>query len=106
MGRIGFGQHALPFGTNRMGQAVMDHFRGHHRDPAVPELRVVPLEEWTAESPGIHEGSETRRELRVVLQRLELALRERVIVGHVWPAVALADPKIGQQQGRGFSLHG
>ena len=106
MGRVGHGQYTLPFGLNILDQPVVDHLRGHHRDPAVTELRVVPLEEWTAEYPGIHGGSESIGELRVVLQRLELALRERVIVGHMRPAVALADPKIGQQQGRGLGFHG
>jgi len=54
-------------------------------------LVVVPGEEPLAEEAPLLDRAEAAGELRAVLQRLELSLREGVVVGHMGPAVGLFD---------------
>ena len=67
--------------------------------------RVVPLEKVDQETPGILHGPEPLRELRVVFQRLELALRIRVVIGDVRPAVGLGHPQVDGQKGHRHREH-
>ena len=68
-------------------------------------LGVVPGEEDVAVGAGVLDRAEARREVRPVLQRLELRLGERVVVGDVRPAVGLGDAQVGQQQRHGLGGH-
>ena len=60
-------------------------------------LVVVVAEEPVAEGPGVLDGTEALGERRAVFEGLELALAERVVVGHVRAGVAAADAQEGQQ---------
>ena len=61
----------------------MDVFRRHHGNAAVTVLLVVPGKERLAERPGVLDASKAVREVRPVLERLELRLRVRVVVAEV-----------------------
>jgi len=50
-------------------------------------------------------GAAAWREIGAVLQRLELRLGERVVVGDVRPRVALGDREVGQQEGHRLGCH-
>jgi hypothetical protein len=52
--------------------AEMDGRRGVEAEAGMAMLVVVPAEETLAESAGILDGAEPSRELRPVLERLEL----------------------------------
>src|SRR5258707_14701084 len=58
---------------------------------------VVPVEVVDAEAPSILERAEAVRKIRAVLHRLELALREGVVVRDVRPAVCLGDSQVSEQ---------
>jgi len=66
---------------------------------------VVPSKEWLAVGACVLDATEALGEVRSVLQRLELRLRERVVVRDVGPAVALGDIQIDQQRGHGLGAH-
>jgi hypothetical protein len=64
-------------------------------EPDLPELHCVrPLEEVKLNAPATLQGPEPVRELGIVLQRSELALRVQVVVGDVRPAVALTHRRL------------
>src|SRR5581483_9948237 len=69
-------------------------------------LAVVPVEEPPAEVARVLEGAEAVRELRSILERLELRLRVRVVVGDVGPAVRLGDAEIREEKPDGLRGHG
>ena len=62
-------QHAL-------GSMMMNVVRGEHRDAAMAMLGVVPREERSAEGDGGGDVVEAPREAGMVLQGLELRLRD------------------------------
>ena len=66
---------------------------------------VVPIEEAAAEASGVLDAAEALGELRLVLEGLEVAFGERVVVGDMRPVVRAGDAEIGEQQGGGFGLH-
>ena len=59
----------------------------HQADASVVMLFVLPGCEPSAECAGLVDGLEPFWELRLVFQRLEVGLRERVIVRDVRPAL-------------------
>ena len=61
-------------------------------------LVVLPSKELPAEFQGVLVAHEAFRERWPVLQGLELALREGVVVGDVRPAVGLGDPQRGREK--------
>ena len=65
-------------------------------------LVVVPVEELAAERARVLDALEAFRELRPVLERLELRFGVGVVVGDVRPAVGLGDAQIGEQEGDGL----
>ena len=83
-------QHAL-------GSMMMNVVRGEHRDAAMAMLGVVPREERSAEGDGGGDVVEATREAGMVLQGLELRLRERVVIGHLGAAQRARDPEVGEQ---------
>src|SRR5437879_6528179 len=68
-------------------------------------LGVVPGEEDVAVGSGILDRAEALRERRAVLQRLELRLRERVVIRDVRPGMGLGDAEVGQQEADGPGGH-
>jgi hypothetical protein len=67
-------------------------------------IMVVPGEELVAEHPGVFDAAEPLREVRRV-QRLELGLGVRVVVGAVRPGVAFGDAEVGEQEGDRLGGH-
>ena len=70
----------LAGGMNGVGLAVMNLVRGHQTDPGVVMVLIVPVEELTAEAFGVLDAAETLWEARLILQCLEVAFGERVVV--------------------------
>lgn len=68
-------------------------------------LFVVPGEETLAEAARVQQRAEALGKFRTVLQRLELTLRERIIVRDVGPAETPSDAEIGEQQRHWFGSH-
>src|SRR4051812_7225902 len=66
---------------------------------------IVPGEEAAAEVLGVLDAAEPAGKFRLVLQRLEVGLRERVVIGRVGPAVRPGDAEVGQHQGGGLGFH-
>jgi len=59
-------------------------------------LGVVPGEEPLTETSGGLDATKTIWELRPVLERFEVGLGERIVVGGVRLAVGFADAQVGQ----------
>jgi hypothetical protein len=70
MGGIGGGQDLSAGLVELDGMAVVDRLRGHHRDPGVAVLTVVPAEELLAERPRVLDGAEPSGEARPIFQAL------------------------------------
>ena len=80
----------------------MDHCWGQQAKTPVMMLVVLPVDELATKLQAMFHAGETVGELRLILHRLELALRERVVVGDVRPTVRLGDPQCGQKLGHGL----
>ena len=57
---------------------------------------IVPGKKLLAENPGVQDGTKTIGELGPVLERFEVGLGERIVIGVVRPAVGFGDSQIGQ----------
>ena len=90
---------------NGFNLAVMHLIRGHEADPGVVMVLVVPLEERAAETSGILDAAEAFGEARLVFQRLEVALGERIVIRRVRTIMRAGDAKIRQQERGGFRFH-
>src|SRR5690606_26028155 len=66
--------------TDRFCLAVVDGRGGHESDAAVTVIVVVPVEERSRERAAVFERAEAIGEFWAVLERLELCLREGVVV--------------------------
>jgi hypothetical protein len=100
MRAIGRRQHRRPRRHALLGQAVV-HVRGRQQaKTAVMVLGVVPREEDVTVGADVLDRAEPFRECRPVLQRLELRLRERVVVGDVGAAMRLRDPQVARRASR------
>ena len=62
------------------GLSEMDLVGGHQPDAGVMVVLIIPCEETAAEGAGLFDGFEIPWEFRLVFQRLEVSLRERVVV--------------------------
>ena len=62
-------------------------------------------EEVTAEQASNLDGTETLRELRAILQRLELRLGVGIVVRDMRSRVSLGHAEVGQEQGYGYESH-
>jgi len=96
MDSIGRREHRLAGRQDRGGLAVMDHRGGQQAKAPVMMLVVLPVDELAAELQTLFDAGETVGEVRLIFHRLELALRKRVVVGDVRPAVRLGDPQRGE----------
>jgi len=66
---------------------------------------VIPVEEGTCPSARILYGTKTVRIAGSILERLELRLAERIIVGGVGTGVAGAHTEVVQQQRQRLGAH-
>ena len=71
---------------NCAGLPEVDLIGRHQADACVMMVLVIPSEEATAECAGLVDGLEPSWELRLIFQRLEVGLREGVVVRDVRPA--------------------
>ena len=105
MGQVGGRERVLPCGEQpRRLSEVDDCGREQSQAPMVMFV-VVPGEERAAEAKAVLLGIETVGELRPVLERFEVALRERIVVGDMRPAVRLGDAQRGQQLSDALGAH-
>jgi len=95
----------LTGGVNGVHLAVMHLVRGHEADPGMVMVLVVPIEEAAAETPGVLDATEAFREPRLIFQRLEVALGERVIVRGVRAIMRTGDAEVAEQQRGGLGFH-
>ena len=57
---------------------------------------VIPGKEPLAKNPTVLEGTKTIRELGPILERFEVGLGERIVIGVVRSAVRFGDSQISQ----------
>lgn len=69
-------------------------------------LVVVPGEKLAAESVCILVTTKALRKLRAVFHRLELALRIRIVIGDIGPAVGLGHSQFSQEKSHAFDVIG
>ena len=105
MGGEGRHQRDAAFFSQFPVLAVVHSVRGHHGDPAVAMHGVVPAEERPAVDPRMLDRREARREVRSILERLELRLRVRIVIGDVWPAVRLDHIEVHEERGHRLGPH-
>ena len=87
------------------GALAVDYFGRQQSETRMMVLGVVPGEEVLAKVPGMQLGAEAFWKLRSILQGLELALREWIVVGDVRTAMGLSHSQIGEQKGHGLGGH-
>ena len=86
-GSEGARQGRLALSGHLIGTPGVDIGRREQRDSRVTMLMVVPVEEGLAVGTRVFDADEACRDVGAVLQRLELRLRVRVVVGGVRGAV-------------------
>src|SRR5450631_514724 len=86
------GDRALP--GNFCGVTAVHVFRGHETDTGMPMHGVVPSEEGLTVSPRILDRAEAVREVRAVLEGLELRFGIRIVVRDVRTAMGFGDIEI------------
>ena len=97
----------LRTGGNHLGRfALVNHFGGEHRDTGVTMLRVVPDEEFTKDTAGDFGALKALWDFRAILHRLEVALRERIVIACMRTRMALFDSHFDQKFGDGLAGHG
>ncbi len=80
MGLVGHVECFRALGSDLLSGSVVDTGGRVPANPAMAMLVVIPREESLAEGSGLLNVVERFREIRSVLQRLELRLRKRIIV--------------------------
>jgi hypothetical protein len=95
----------LAHAAQPLGLAVVNAVRRHVAKVRVPVRGVVPSEESLAVGPCVLDAAETCREVRPVLQRLELRLGVRVVIRCAGLAVALNNVQVRQQGGHRLGAH-
>ena len=73
-------QGSLAGGVDCAGLPEVDLIRCHEADACVMMVARLPGEEAAAERAGLNDGLEPFGEFRLIFQRLEVGLRERVVV--------------------------
>ena len=104
MSREDLVKYLLTLGYDPVGQAVVEAFGSEQGQPAMMVLAVVPGKEVLAEGARVVQRTEPLGKGRAVLERLELAFRERIVVGDPRPAQAAAFAEVGKLPHQGFGL--
>ena len=94
---VSLAEYGLALADDLVGTAIVQHLGGEEPNARVMVLGVVPRKEDLTEAAGVLEGAKALGEVGSVFQGLELAFRERVVIGDVGPAVALDDAQVGQE---------
>ena len=79
-------KRGLAGGIDDVGLPEVDLVGCHQADACVMRVFVIPGCEPSAERAGVVDGLETFGEFRLIFQRLEVGLRERVVIRAVRPA--------------------
>src|SRR5277367_175470 len=82
--------------VNGVDLSVVYLIRGHQADPGVVMILVVPIEEAATETSGVLDAAEAFGKARLILQGLEVAFGERVVVGRVRTVVRTGHTEIGE----------
>jgi hypothetical protein len=93
------GEGVCAGGPYQLGVSIVDIMGSVPGDAGMTMLLVVPPVERLDMCPGMFEAGEPVREVRPVLQRLELGLRKGIIVGRPWPGVTSFHAQVRQQLG-------
>ena len=89
-----------------VGLPEVDLVGCHQADACVMMVLVIPGEEAATERAGLVDRPEPFGELWLIFQRLEVSLREGIVVRGVRPAVGFDHAEIGEHQGGRLGLHG
>ena len=73
-------ERGLAGGMDCVGLPEVELVGRHQADACVMMVFIIPGEEATAEGAGLNDGLEPFGELWLIFQRLEVGLRERVVV--------------------------
>ena len=103
---MGSSQHGGPRLEGLRGLASVHDGWCQQTDAPVSVLLVVPVKEAAAEVEAVVMAGEAAWKIGSVLQRLELTLREGIVVTDVRSAVGLGHPKGCQQLRHGLGSHG
>ena len=95
----------LTGGVNGVGLAVVDLVRRHQPDPGMVMVLVVPGKEASAENFSVLDTAEAFGEPGLILQRLEMAFGERIVVGCVRAVMRSGHTEISQQKYGGLGFH-
>jgi uncharacterized protein (DUF1499 family) len=98
-------EYDCAFSQPLVGQAVVDVVWRQVHERAVVMLVVVPVDQVVRTAARVLKAPEVTRELRPVLERLELRLAEGVVVRYVRAAVCLGDAEVGVELRQGLALH-
>ena len=90
-------QDLLPLIQHGLGASEMNIGRREEADGTVVMLIVVPAEESSRPSPGIHLTAEAVRIIRAIFQRFELCFRIRVIIADMRSAMGFDHAKIREK---------
>jgi hypothetical protein len=71
--------------VDRIDLAVMDLAKRHQAEAGMMVILIVPVEKASTECLGILDAAEALGELRLIFEGLEVAFRERVVVGGPGP---------------------
>src|ERR1043166_7071461 len=105
MCRIGSVQARLTNG-DEIFDPTMEHVgRCEQRQPRVLVMMVVPVEELGTPSAGMLYVTEAPGEIGLVLERLELRLGKRVVVGNARSTMTGIDPQLAQQIEKAVCSH-
>ena len=78
---MGRGQDGGPLPLDRRPLAAVYHRRGEPPQPAVPVLRVVPVEKVLQPPACRRQAGEATREVEMILAGIKLGFREEILVG-------------------------
>jgi len=87
--------------VNGVDLSVVYLIRSHEADPGVVMLLIVPDEECATEASCVLDAAEAFGKARLILQGLEVAFGERVVVGRVRTVMRTGHTEIGEQKSRG-----
>ena len=75
---MGRGKHGLPCGQHHVGLPVVDHGQRQQAQAPVVMRVVLRMEELAADVQAVLDAGEASGEVWPILQRLELALQQRL----------------------------
>jgi hypothetical protein len=106
MSVVGLTENVLPSPEELRSLAIMDGFGREQSYSRVAMFLVVPGEKLLRKSTGVFDSTEALREIRAVLERLELRFRERIVVTGMRPAMGFSNSQVAKKKGNGLGFHG